>query len=394
MCPYIALTRESAKNIMWDILQEIDDRFKIGVRFTVANLTATLPNDGRIQLFGADMKNFIKRLKGIKTPGAAIDEAQDFGPHIGSLVDDVLTPTISDFTDGWLALTGTPGPVPSGLFYEITEQQKHGYSVHKWSLYDNPYMPDPRGFVEDLKRRKGWTDQNPTYLREWQGIWVLDLDALVYKFRRDRNMYRKLPEGHEWLRIMTIDYGWNDQTAFGITTYSNTWRESYTEYVEGHSELIPSQIAERVNQLRERFNPYIIAADTGGLGKSITEEMIRRYHIPIQAAEKKEKLTAISIMNGDFIDQRHWIHESLGPLHTQYETLRKGENHLEDPGLPNDLCDVSLYGHRLAKHYLGEIHEPLPKTPEEAGKREAERILKADLEAFEDEKSRPWWDAA
>jgi hypothetical protein len=33
-CPYIALTRESARNIMWGILQEINDKFQIGCTFT------------------------------------------------------------------------------------------------------------------------------------------------------------------------------------------------------------------------------------------------------------------------------------------------------------------------------------------------------------------------
>jgi hypothetical protein len=43
------------------------------------------------------MKNFIRRLRGIKTPGAGIDEAQDFGSHLESLVDDVLTPALADY---------------------------------------------------------------------------------------------------------------------------------------------------------------------------------------------------------------------------------------------------------------------------------------------------------
>ena len=72
LCVYVALTRDSAKNIMWPILQELDDRYKIGMKFTDSDLTSTHPNGSKIKLFGADMQGFIKRLKGIKTPGCAI----------------------------------------------------------------------------------------------------------------------------------------------------------------------------------------------------------------------------------------------------------------------------------------------------------------------------------
>src|SRR5579864_5625659 len=34
MTPYIALTRDSAKNIMWNMLQEVADRYKILCNFT------------------------------------------------------------------------------------------------------------------------------------------------------------------------------------------------------------------------------------------------------------------------------------------------------------------------------------------------------------------------
>src|SRR5262249_11820142 len=132
-CRYIALTRDSAKEIMWPVLQAINDRFKLGATFLEGSLTMILPNGARLRLFGADMKNFIRRLKGVKSPAIAIDEAQDFGPHISELIDDVLEPSLADYKDSWLALTGTPGPIPRGLFYDITENHFGDFAVHKWS---------------------------------------------------------------------------------------------------------------------------------------------------------------------------------------------------------------------------------------------------------------------
>jgi hypothetical protein len=355
--PYIALTRESAKNIMWPVFHEINDKYHLGAELTDSNLTVTLPNQARIVCFGADMKNFINRLRGPKYPEAAVDEAQSFGTHIKELIDDILTPAVSDFEDGAITVTGTPGPVTAGYFYDLCHG-KEGYSLHKWSVRDNPYMPRAAQFIEELKKRKGWTDFNPTYLREWCNEWVDDPDALVYRFRPEKNSYRDLPAEKAWNRVMAVDYGYNDQTAFGILSYHPYSPHVYVEHVEGHRGWIPSQIAGRIQQLRDRFKPSKIVADTGALGKMITEEMIRQYGIPMVAAEKKEKQTWISLVNGAFIDQTLLVHESLTELQDQYKALVKDDRGMEHPGLPNDLCDVVLYAFRECRAYL---HDPRPK---------------------------------
>lgn len=354
--PYVALTRESAKNIMWPVFHEINDNYGLNATLTDSNLTVMLPNQARIVCFGADMKNFIQRLRGIKCPEAAVDEAQSFGSHLKELIDDILTPAISDYEDGAITLTGTPGPVTAGYFYEACHN-KQGFSLHKWSVYQNPYMPRARAFVEDLKKRKAWSDLNPTYLREWCNEWVEDPDALVYRYS-DKNQYDDLPLDHEWTRILAVDYGFNDATAFAILSYSPYLPNVYVEHAEGHRGWIPSQIAARINQLRARFKPSKIVADTGALGKMITEEMIRQYGIPMQAAEKREKQTWISIVNGAFIDNTLRVHSSLVHVHDQYRALIKDDKGMEDPGKPNDLVDCITYAFRECRAYL---HEPKPK---------------------------------
>jgi hypothetical protein len=97
-------------------------------------------------------------------------------------------PTIDD---GWLALTGTPGPVLSGYFYEATEGKRHGYSLHKWTLFDNPYLPNARRFVDELKLKKAWASDNPTLRREYYNKWVLDLEALVFRYQPELNHFTR-----------------------------------------------------------------------------------------------------------------------------------------------------------------------------------------------------------
>lgn len=296
LCLYIALTRESARNIMWGVMQEFDERFKLGLIFTESNLTVTHPNRARLQLFGADMKNFIRRLKGIKTPGVAIDEAQDFGVHLETLIEDVLTPTLTDYEDSWLALTGTPGPIPIGYFYKVTEERKFGFSLHKWTLYDNPYLPHARKFVAELKAKREWNEDNPTLRREWYNEWVLDVESLLIKYDIDKNDYETLPPG-PWTYLLGVDIGLRDSDALAVLAWSEKTKNIYlVEEVITSGQDITS-LHTQIEALLARYDIAKIVMDTGGLGAKIAEEFTRRKHIPIQAADKKRKMENIAFLN-------------------------------------------------------------------------------------------------
>lgn len=391
---YIALTRDSAERIMWPAITEINARYNLGANLVESKLKVELPNGSQLILVGADTKNFIERLRGPKYAEAQIDEAQSFRQHISVLTRDILGPALGDYR-GALVLTGTPGPIPSGLFYDACESSKIKASRHRWSIYQNPYFPDPRGFVQEEMEKNGWTTENPTYRREYLGEWIRDDGALVYKFNPERNTYDDLPEGLRWSHILAVDYGWNDQTAFSVVCFSKSSPHVFIRHVEGHSEMVPGDIARRIQELTDEFKPVSIIADTGGLGKSITEEFIRRYHIAITPADKREKLTFINLLNGDFIDGRCFVHRSLTGLQDQYLSLQKAENptasRFEDPTMPNDLCDATLYAYRKAKHYLGQT----PKTfssEEERWKAFEKELERKEIEVFEQQNDKEWWE--
>ena len=378
--PYIALTRGSAKNIMWPVLTKIIARQKIDCRLKESDLEIVMANGATIRLLGADQENFIDRLRGGAYPLAVIDEAQAFREHLKTLIDDVLEPAMLDY-DGVILMLGTPGPVGVGYFWEATHLGKHGFTVFKWSVLDNPYLPNAREFIERRKRDNGWTDDNPTYRREWLGEWVEDPDALVYKYT-EKNDYDDLPEGYDWTRILAVDYGFNDQTTFGICQYNRHMPDVWVPHAEGHSGWTPTIIAGRLKQIIETYRPAKIIADTGALGKMITEEMIRHYGIPMHAAEKKEKKTWISFMNGAFQDNTLHIHRSLTDLKSQLRGLAKDDKGNEDPRLPNDLTDCVIYGFRECRAYL---HQP--KAPDSGLNPEEEKIwkkIKHDLTSKDD----------
>lgn len=389
---YIALTRDSAKDIMWEVLQEQDEKFKIGSIFTESNLTMTMPErhgGASLRLFGADMKNFVKRLKGVKSPGVAIDESQDFSDHLEHLVDDVLTPTISDYTDSWLALVGTPGPIPHGFFYDITEKGRDGYSVHKWSLFSNPYFPSPREFVAKLKLKKQWEDDNPTFLREWCGQWVLDMDALVFKYSPSKNSYRELPKvAGDWDYVVGVDLGsnaeGNDKDAIAVIGWHPNVKEAYLveeilDIDEGMSDLIS-----RLEKVVDKYNPLKIVMDTGGLGKKIAEEIQRRSSLPITAADKIRKFEYIELLNdamrmGRFYakaDSKFAIDCSRLKWDQESTKLKVSDNY------HSDILDAALYAFRESLHWLSEVIVEGPKE----GTREYYDAMALELERAAEER--------
>jgi hypothetical protein len=373
MLPYFSLTRQSAKDIMWPVLQETAEQLKLNVDFTESNLTARIRNTGcTIKLFGADMKNFIRRVRGIKTPFAAIDEAQEFGPHLEELIDDILTPATSDYVDGQIALTGTPGRIPFGYFYDVTELRKYGYSHHAWSIYENPHMPNPRGFVDDLMRRKGWDTQNPTYLREWCGKWVKDLNSLVFKYDPEFNAYTDLPElPGEWQFVIGVDLGFKDADAIAVIGWNQHRSEAYLvdELVTRGQDI--SKLAGQIEKFIKKYDPVKVVMDTGGLGLKIAEEIRKRHSLPIVAAEKSRKFEFIEILNDAMRSKRFFARAksqfAIDSDRVQWDTdsLRPDRLVVSDK-FHSDICDAVLYAYREALAWLSEplIVSPKPLSNE------------------------------
>ena len=371
--PYIALTRDSAKRILWPTLTQIvrESEIRIKGEPKEASLTIDLENGAQVFLVGADQSNFINRLRGIKAARAAIDEAQSYHAHIQELVDDVLTPALTDFS-GDLDLYGTPGIRPHGFFYDITTGKTQGWSVHKWSVLDNPHLPNAKDFISEMKQRRGWTEDNPTYRREWLGEWVLDLDALLFRFKPS-NIAEK-PKDKRLSHIMGIDFGFNDKTAWCVLAASSEDPIAYVVHCEAESELIPSQIAMRTGQLIERFNPISIVTDEGGLGKSIAEEMRRRYGLPVKPANKTKKLFKIAAINGDFIDNRLFVNPESLELISQLQNTSRNDEGIEDPLSPFDCADAFIYAYSEAKNYaFSPKNATIDKNSEEYIEQQLER---------------------
>lgn len=374
-CIYLGLTLESAREILWPVLHEINDLHGLGCTFVESKLTMKHPNGATLKLFGADQKNFIKRLKGRKYPGVGVDEAQDFGSHLQSLIDDVLTPSIADYEDGWIALTGTPGPVPQGYFFDITNNRKYGFSLHGWTLMENPHMPDPQGFLADLMTRREWTPDNPTLKREWRNQWVLDVNSLWIRYNESINHFQMLPNEHKWNYIMGIDLGFNDADALAVLAWSETCPTTYLVEETITRKQGITELVEQIESLRNKYDISKLIIDAGGLGKKIAEEITRRYLIPVEAADKLRKQENVELLNDALRTGRFKAKSASQFAQDSYMVQIDWDKSTPDRIVVkkkphSDIIDAVLYAFKLSYSYT---YEPEPEKPRWGTKEWAEQ---------------------
>jgi len=151
---------------------------------------------------------------------------------------------------------------------------------------------------------------------------------------------------------------------------------------EAHSEWIPEQWAKLTKELIERYKPIDVRMDAGALGKPIMIEMQKRWNIPVNPAEKVEKMSNIELLNGDFRSGRFYVSDECKDLIHQMSILTKNSKGTgEDQALPNDRCDSMLYAWRHCYHFLHQESEAAPNYgSDEWFKREEERMLQYAVE--------------
>lgn len=406
-CLFITDTKEHARDLAWAALKDLIERLAIDAHFAEVRLVCTLLDNGsQLKLVGADDHREIDKLRGIPRHEVGIDEAASFNPRLLQfLIERVLEPRLGDY-DGTLWLSGTPGHILSGPFYEITRpgSDRKGWSVHQWAMADAaPYVPaiaNAWRLAHVNRERNGWSDDHPVWKREYLGLWAADDTENVFRYRphddegkplnqwdakRDaKTGFAVLPEG-DWVYVYGADMGHSDPFALVVLAHNprtNELRHVFDFQRKGmHVRqiaelLVGAEWCERVAKGQDPGEakgvigitgwPYGIVADTSHLGGAILDELREVYGIPIEKAEQKNKHDAIEITNGDFIDQRLWILKG-SELEVQLFDLQWAVDDIGRmkvrQGQEDHLADGLIYARRLALHLTGSPVEEEPDEP-------------------------------
>jgi hypothetical protein len=241
-------------------------------------------NEGYIKIGEAEF--FIKgntttdereKLRGFKWDLVIIDEAQS-QKSLPYLINDIIEPALVD-RRGQLIISGT-GPRVRGTYWEEglwnNSQENLDCLALNWNMTQNPFIEDHKGVLEEIKQKKGLTDNSPLYIREYLGKISYDDDALVYRLT-DKNYYTD-EQLKQWIETQPVtdlhfssglDYGFEDADGYAIVLHSDSddtiWLvHEYKERRTGVSTLVEEvqKGIKKVEALPVQDKHFYIHADT------------------------------------------------------------------------------------------------------------------------------------
>jgi hypothetical protein len=422
---FVAKTRLRAIDLTWKPVQKLEEQLGLvegeDVKPNETKARRTYANGSEIRWTGADDLDELKKKRGDKLFLVIIDEAQDFDFVIlRELVEAIFGPSLEDL-QGTICLTGTPGEVCAGIWYGLTVTEEDepdatkrigGWDVFRWSVLDNPFMAHMKKRLPELIAEKGNGNydeglKDPTILREWFGRWVRDVGDLFYAFDPKKNLYdpeKVQPWGPGWYHARGWDLGLRDAMALVYWGFRlDGDRNLYEAYSWKRSGAHSDEVAKHADGVERELglNVIVTAADTGGLGALVVEEVEARTGMHNDPAKKTDKAGAVKIFNEDLRSGVMKLRPgsplaqemAVLPKLKDWDEERRGKPAPEDPRFPNHCCDGGLYAHRGAKHYLSEAApaRPKPGTPEFYA--DEERRMREQLEEeahAENEFNRSW----
>lgn len=431
----ISLNKQQLRRLYWEDgssgLYVLAQKYKLQLEFNNTFLRWRHENGSVGYLLGADDDDQLEVLRGLEADLYVIDECKSFSvSRLQRLLVEIIEPQRAS-RKGRVILIGTPGHTQQGPFYRATcadacdadgrmyllpfgEKDAWGrdqradrlWSFHHWTLEENRAMPHQWEEALITKRTSGWSDTDPTWCREYLGLWTTSSDGLVFRYATERGGGRLnwapertpknptgLPvDGAPWRLIGGLDIGFEDATALVICAYSARYRQLRHVFDYSRPHMLVDDVADLIREAYERFgNIEKIFADAGGLGKMVVETLVQRHGFPIEKADKREKYDYIELLNSAFARGEVLIIEGT----TLEEQLLTGAWELgnveksdlaklgrlrEDPSIKNDSSDALLYLYRGSLHQFGAApltDAPVSGSPEWVKAWERDQLKKA-----------------
>ena len=378
---YVGLTKGQAKKSVSKAFSDLIKEYSLPCKMNNNTLEITFKNGSKIYLEGAKDHAAIVRFRGMKLFKAVLDEAQSFPPSLAmSLVSDIIMPSLGDL-GGSFIIAGTPDPLCNSVLYKAFRKDKgfHDFVSFQWNVTHNSKFPafvngieTPETFLADIRERKGFKESDPTYRREYLGEFVESLDDLVYGFNPKRDLVKDepLPTG-KWHYIISGDVGFCD--ADGITVVAFSYEHPTAYVVESYSKSGQdvTAFADKIKELRDKYNPMRIVIDPGGGGVKVVAELNNRYRINAHVAEKySPKIAGCALVSSEFrrgklkiIDNQdnEVLVSQLSSITYRTRTNRYGdvERYVPDGNqvvgtegvIGDDVADSFLYAFKQLKNY-------------------------------------------
>lgn len=375
---YLALTLDSAKAILWDVVEQLLIDKKVEYRANKQAGTFDLANGSHIKFAGLD-SNYreMRKILGQKFAIVGIDECGSMTQDMETIVNQMIIPALTDEM-GDLILLGTAEAIPNTYFQKVMDGHVPGWHLEKWDTSQNPYMAknwqmelDRILTTNPLAKEASW------FKAHYLNIWAIDDALRIYRLS-DYNFVPKLEYKKRPRHIIGVDLGFNDDCAFVVGTY---FQGDPTLYIEKSFKLPELDITDTANAIKSLLKDYQDATlVVDGANKQGVKEMRNRHKLGLKAAQKEDKFTFMRILKDDFIQNRVQIVEPNNKqLIDELNALMKVKDaDQEDPRCQNHLCDAALYMWREARAYIEQPEIVEWKTPDQKMKeqelREAEEM--------------------
>lgn len=295
---YINLTFTNAIQQIFELIVDYADSIGFGITFkSKSEGIINFINGSHIKIAGNSNNMEADKLRGFNCRLAIIDEI-GHQRNIDYLVNEILIPQMADYEDATLLLTGTPSRIPHHFSTRLF-QENNDYKKYHFTMLDNPYIPNPRKFIEDEAASKGFGMDTPFIRREYFGEIVPDTEALVFK---DYKTYEELPDLTDFNPIginIGGDYGYKDYN--GIVTVIYNKERAIVLKEDKFNKANVSRIIEKIlehydyavslNKKHSWNVPVKIYADYNE--ESITKELMIKYKVPAFNCYKYDKAYAI-----------------------------------------------------------------------------------------------------
>lgn len=373
----VGLTRDSIKRIYFkDIMEVLDRKHKLGIVVNKTELSMTFPNGAVIYFAGADSnEEEMNKFLGQKFKLVVIDEASMYTTiDLRKLVYDIFEPAVADY-QGQIIMIGTPSDYLRSLYYDVTNGNEAGWSLHKWTVYDNPYMEQQaKQLIARILERNPNAESTPGFRQHWRGEWVVDIGARVYKFDPDINT-NLVEITSNYHHVLGIDLGYEDKTAFVVGAWSHYDQVLHIVHVEAESHLTLSQVEHKIKLLQAKYRIGTIVVD--GASKQGVEELQTRFGMTLYRADKQGKKDFIELLNNDLLLKKlNLLPSKCTPLIEEWEALIWDEKAREKgkweelKSCPNHCSDAALYMWRWCYNYAA-----IPKAALETEEDRMERQL-------------------
>lgn len=393
-CLYLSLTKEEAARIMWrPVIQKLNDELGLEMVPNKGDSSWTMPNGSVLYLLGIDSSpEEAKKIYGQKFGGVAIDEAALYRIDIRALIESTIAPALMDEL-GWLCLAGMPSSYQVSLFFDLTQVWESGrigegdsisqdannpgtweifdgkritWKGHRWGAAQNWFMR--RQYEEELSTAIAANPDiiyDQKFIQDMLGRWSVDPSLLLVKYSKEKNDIAELPKHSRWNKLLGIDLGFNDHSAFVVGFWRDEDPVLYLVEAEYGEQMDIDEVGQTIVRLETRYRGFDQKI-VDGSNKQAVVTIRRRLGINLVTADKKEKWEHVQIYSGDYKAGFVKLLPATLPLKRELAKLVKDPNSdlpKPKPGLPDHCFDASLYVWRKCYSYLAREKPPPPLPP-------------------------------